>query len=78
MGAGHGCIACAGPNFWERPAYQPLDMEELQLTPPATYPAVEEAKGMSPVTAGVVGAAVGVAAGVAGAVAVRKLTEEKS
>jgi len=78
VGAGHGCIACAAPNFWERPAYQPLDMEELQLTPPATYPAVEEAQGMSLVTAGVVGAAVGVAAGVAGAVAVRKLTEEKS
>ena len=78
VGAGHGCIACAAPNFWERAAYQPLDMEELQLTPPATYPAVEEAQGMSPVTAGVVGAAVGVAAGVAGAVAMRKLTEEKS
>lgn len=77
VGAGHGCIACAAPKFWERPAYQPLDMKELQLTPPTTYPAAEEAGGMSPVTSGVIGAAVGVAAGVAGAVAVRKLTEEK-
>ena len=78
VGAGHGCIACAAPNFWERAAYQPLDMEELQLTPPTTYPVAEESKGMSPVTSGVIGAAVGVAAGVAGAVAMRKLTEEKS
>jgi hypothetical protein len=48
-----------------------------ELTPPATYPPVEEVpEGLSPVTAGVVGAAVGVAAGVAGAVAVRQLTKE--
>jgi hydrogenase small subunit len=78
VGAGHGCIACAGLKFWERAAYQPVDVQELQLTPPTTYPAAEAAAGMSPATAGVIGAAVGVAAGVAGAVAVRKLTEEKS
>jgi hydrogenase small subunit len=75
VGAGHGCIACSIPRFWERPAYEPVPIHEL--TPPATYPPVEEVpEGLSPVTAGVVGAAVGVAAGVAGAVAVRQLTKE--
>jgi hydrogenase small subunit len=77
VGAGHGCIACAAPKFWERPAYEMVPPHEL--TPPTTYPPVEVApEGPSPVTAGVVGAAVGVAVGVAGAVAVRQLTKESS
>jgi len=75
VGAGHGCIACAAPNFWEMPAYEPVPIHAL--TPPTTYPEVEPEKGMSPVTAGVIGAAVGVAAGVAGAVAVGQLVKKE-
>jgi len=75
VGAGHGCIACAAPNFWEMPAYEPVPIHAL--TPPTTYPEVEPAKEMSPVTAGVIGAAVGVAAGVAGAVAVGQLAKKE-
>ncbi len=75
VGAGHGCIACAAPNFWEMPAYEPVPIHAL--TPPTTYPEVEPAKEMSPVTAGVIGAAVGVAAGVAGAVAVSQLAKKE-
>jgi hydrogenase small subunit len=75
VGAGHGCIACAAPKFWERPAYEAVPIHEL--APPATYPPAEAApEGPSPVTTGVIGAAVGVAVGVAGAAAVRQLTKE--
>lgn len=75
VGAGHGCIACASLNFWEMPAYEPVPIHAL--TPPTTYPEVRPAEGMSPITAGVIGAAVGVAAGVAGAVAVSQIAKEK-
>ena len=74
VGAGHGCIACAGVDFWERPAYETIPI--IEQTPPAGYPAVEE-EGVSPATAGVVGAAAGVAVGVAGAVAVQQLTKKE-
>jgi len=75
VGAGHGCIACGAPQFWENPAYEPVPIH--LVTPSTTYPPVEPLEGMSPVTAGVIGAAVGVAAGVAGAVAVRQLTKKE-
>jgi hydrogenase small subunit len=74
VGAGHGCIACAAPDFWERNAYETVPLEGL--TPPTGFPEVTE-EGISPVTTGVVGAAAGVAVGVAGAVAVQKLTEKE-
>jgi hydrogenase small subunit len=73
--AGHGCIACAGPKFWEREPYETVPI--VGLTPPTTYAPVEEAPaGLSPAAAGVIGAAAGLAVGVAGAVAVRQLTKE--
>ncbi len=75
VGAGHGCIACAAPKFWERPAYEPVPIH--LMTPSTTYPPVEPLEEMSPITAGVIGAAVGVAAGVAGAVAVQQLTKKE-
>jgi len=75
VAAGHGCIACAVPNFWEMPAYEPVPIHAL--TPPTTYPEVEPVEEMSPITAGVIGAAVGVAAGVAGAVAVSQLAKKE-
>jgi hydrogenase small subunit len=36
VGAGHGCIACASPHFWEEAAYTPTPI--FNLTPPSTYP----------------------------------------
>jgi hydrogenase small subunit len=76
VGAGHGCIACAAPDFWEPPVYQPVPIH--QLTPPNTYPAVEAAaEGLSPAAAGAIGAAAGLAVGVAGAVAARHLGKEE-
>jgi hydrogenase small subunit len=75
VGAGHGCIACGAPHFWEMYAYEPVPIHAL--APPTTYPTVEPEEGMSPVTAGVIGAAVGAAAGVAGAVAVSQLAKKQ-
>jgi hydrogenase small subunit len=74
VGAGHGCIACAAPDFWEMNAYETVPIEGA--TPPAGYPEVQE-EGVSPVTTGVVGAAAGVAVGVVGAVAAQQLTKKE-
>jgi hydrogenase small subunit len=74
VGAGHGCIACAAPDFWELEAYTTVPIEGK--TPPAGYPLVEE-EGISPVTTAVVGAAAGLAVGVAGAVAVQKISKKE-
>ena len=76
VGAGHGCIACAAPGFWEVPAYQTTEI--FEQTPPSTFPAVEEAGGITPLGAGAIGAAAGLAVGVAGAAAVRQLTKKES
>jgi hydrogenase small subunit len=79
VGAGHGCIACAAPSFWETPAYQTVPIVDEDKAPPAAYPPVEEeAGGISPAGAGIIGAAAGLAVGIAGAVAVRQLTKDKS
>lgn len=76
VGAGHGCIACAAPDFWEVPAYQTTGI--FEQTPPSTFPAVEQAGGITPLGAGAIGAAAGLAVGVAGAAAVRQLTKKES
>jgi hydrogenase small subunit len=76
VGAGHGCIACAAEGFWEIPAYQPTEI--FEQTPPSTFPAVEEEEGLSPASAGAIGAAAGLAVGVGGAVAVRQMTKGES
>jgi hydrogenase small subunit len=74
VGAGHGCIACAAPKFWEMEPYETVPV--FQVTPPATFPPAEQAPaGLSPAAAGGIGAAAGLAVGVAGAVAVRQLTK---
>jgi hydrogenase small subunit len=76
VGAGHGCIACAAPDFWERGAYETVPIHEL--TPPAAFPGVEPtAVDTSTVAGAVAGAAVGVAAGVIGTVAVQQLTKKE-
>ncbi len=77
VGAGHGCIACAAPDFWEREPYETVPI--VGPTPPTTYPPVEEeTKGLSPAAAGVIGGLAGLAVGVAGAVAARELGKERS
>jgi hydrogenase small subunit len=69
VGAGHGCIACAAPDFFERPIYEPVDIQEA--TPPSFYPAVEQEP--QPISTGSVmalGAVGGLAVGVAATAAI--------
>lgn len=70
VASGHGCIACAAPDFFERPIYEPVDIQEA--TPPSFYPAVEQApqpvSAGSAATVGVVGGLI-VGAAAAGAIA---------
>jgi hydrogenase small subunit len=75
VGAGHGCIACALPDFWEFGAYSTV--EPQKFAPPATYPPVqvEEEQGLSPTGTGVVGGLVGLALGAAGAAVLRQRSQ---
>jgi hydrogenase small subunit len=75
VGAGHGCIACASPGFWEMPAYETVPIHEQ--APPATYPGIEEEGGGNAWAAAGIGAAAGIVVGAAGAVAVQKATKSK-
>lgn len=75
VAAGHGCIGCALPDFWDLGAYKTVDIQKF--TPPSTYPEVTDKgeEGLSPTTAGVLGGAggllVGAAAGAAAHYAAR-------
>ncbi|MHB0966779.1 MAG: hydrogenase small subunit [Bellilinea sp.] len=64
IGAGHPCIGCSEPGFWDLPTYSPIQLNEF--LPPATYPAVGEVKGtVTPEGAAVTAGAAGVVAGAA-------------
>ncbi len=64
VGSGHGCIGCAEPDFWERPTYVPVKLQES--TPPSYYPSVEQTKpAITTEGATVTGGAIGVIAGAA-------------
>ncbi len=68
VGSGHGCIACSEPDFWDRPKYEPVVLQEV--TPPATYPPVEAPpETISPAGAATVAAVAGLAVGAAGGAA---------
>jgi len=74
VGAGHGCIGCSEPGFWELGAYNTVEIFDKK--PPTTYPPVERpAQVISPADAAVVAGLAGVAVGAAGAVAVRQLSQ---
>ncbi len=73
VGAGHGCIACATPDFWELGAYNTADIQ--RFAPPAAYPLVEEPEaGISTTNAGIIAGLAGVAVGAAGVATARQLT----
>ncbi len=77
VGAGHGCLGCTEPDFWEFGAYNQANIPEY--APPATYPKAERVKKEVPSSAdkilsGLIGAAVGGAV----AVGLTKLGETSS
>lgn len=72
--AGHGCIACSEPDFWELGVYNLADLQ--QYAPPATYAPVQlPTQKIDPATAGVIGALAGVAVGAAGVAAYKALSK---
>jgi hydrogenase small subunit len=77
VGAGHGCIGCALPDFWEFGAYNTVDPQKL--APPATYPAVEQSEepSLSPTSAGVVAGLAGLALGAAGAAVLNRRSQSE-
>ncbi len=73
IGAGHPCIGCAQPDFWDMPTYTPIKLQDY--LPPETYPVVGSTNGnVTPEGAAVTGGAVGVVVGAAGAFAYNLLT----
>jgi hydrogenase small subunit len=39
IGAGHGCIGCSEPDFWDFVTYKPVEL--AAIAPPMTYPAID-------------------------------------
>jgi hydrogenase small subunit len=76
VAAGHGCIACASPGFWDLPGgvYGTAEMFDETVAPPAAFPPVEQpAEEISPIAAGVMGGVAGLAVGAAAAATARQL-----
>jgi len=72
--AGHGCIACSEPNFWELGVYNLANLQ--QYAPPDTYAPVQlPTQKIDPATAGVIGALAGLAVGAAGVAAYQALSK---
>lgn len=72
--AGHGCIACSEPGFWELGVYNQADLQ--RYAPPTTYAPVQlPTQKIDPATAGVIGAVAGAAIGAAGVAAYNALSK---
>ncbi|NJC96529.1 MAG: hydrogenase small subunit [Anaerolineae bacterium] len=72
--AGHGCIACSEPGFWDLGIYNQADLQ--RYAPPETYAPVQlPTQKIDPATAGLIGAAAGVAIGAAGVAAYKALSK---
>ncbi len=77
IGAGHPCIGCSEPGFWNWEVYKPVTLNEV--TPPTTYPSVDKPeREISPASIAISGTAVGAIAGAAGAFAYSSLTQRSS
>jgi len=80
VGAGHGCIACAAPDFFERPIYEPVKLQES--APPAFYPVAEPAvqatePSVSAAAAATMGTVGGLVVGAVGALAIAAARSDK-
>lgn len=72
--AGHGCIACSEPNFWELGVYNLADLQ--RYAPPTTYAPVQlPSQRIDPTSAGIIGAVAGAAIGAASVAAYNALTK---
>lgn len=74
IGAGHGCIGCSEPDFWELGLYNTAELQTL--TPPNTFaPVVPPTQIIAPASAAAIGGVVGLAIGAAGVAAYNQLTK---
>ncbi len=74
IGAGHGCIGCSEPGFWELGLYNTTELHEI--TPPATYAPVQlPEQTIAPASAAAIGGLAGLAVGAAGAAAYHALSK---
>lgn len=74
VAAGHGCIGCSEPAFWDFGVYTQADLQ--RYSPPTTYSAVNPpVQKIDPASAGLIGAAAGAVVGAAGVAAFRSLTK---
>ncbi len=74
VAAGHGCIGCSEPSFWEFGAYNTVDLHVF--SPPAAYATVDQADEDPPsATTGLVGGVAGLALGAAGVAAYNRLAK---
>lgn len=72
--AGHGCIACSEPAFWDLGLYNQADLQKY--APPTTYAPVQlPAQQIDPASAGIIGGVAGLAIGAAGVAAYKALTK---
>lgn len=72
--AGHGCIACSEPGFWDLGVYNQADLQ--RYAPPETFAPVQlPTQKIDPATSGVIGAAAGAAIGAAGVAAYKALSK---
>jgi hydrogenase small subunit len=72
--AGHGCIACSEPEFWDLGLYNQADLQ--RFAPPSTYASVQQpTQKIDPLTAGVIGTLAGAGLGAAGVAAYKALSK---
>jgi hydrogenase small subunit len=72
--AGHGCIACSEPGFWDLGVYNLADLQ--RYAPPSTYAPVQlPTQQIDPASAGIIGGVAGLAIGAAGVAAYKALTK---
>ena len=75
IGAGHPCIGCSEPGFWDMPTYVPIEL--VNFTPPRhIQPITPPQNEISPVGAAIAGGTLGVIAGAAGAFAYNMMTDQ--
>jgi hydrogenase small subunit len=74
VAAGHGCIGCSEPDFWEMGLYSQASLQEF--APPVTYaPVLQPTSKLDPFSAGIIGGAAGLAIGAAGVAAYKSLSK---
>ncbi len=75
IGAGHPCIGCSEPGFWDLETYTPIEL--AKFTPPEQYPGiVPPEREITPLGAAITGGTLGVVVGAAGAFAYDMMTRQ--